>query len=59
MYYMFVKMSSGWFGKEVLGIKHASYDAEAHVDNGEVVVFTDDIEAFTDEMGIESDDITW
>jgi len=56
-YYMFILMGSGWHGKKITRTKTA--DLEAHVANGDPVVFTDDIDAFTELMKIEKDDITW
>ena len=57
MYYMFIKMSSGWFCKEVEDVRAASSDAMVHVEGGEIVAFGDDVGSFADEMGIREDEI--
>ena len=57
MFYMFVKMSSGWFGVKMTAICRA--DVMAFITNGEIVVFADDIEGFAEEIGIEVNDIKW
>lgn len=53
--YMFIKMSSGWYGKKINVINTG--DVFDFVDNGEIVAFSDEIETFADEMGIEVKDI--
>lgn len=53
--YMFIKMSSGWHGKKINVIN--TEDVFDFVNNGEIVAFSDEIETFADEMGIEVDDI--
>ena len=58
MYY-FVKLSSGWYGKECEDMSEASYHVEEHVNSGEIVVMCDDPEAFAELVGIEEDDIIW
>ena len=57
--YMFIKMGSGWFCKEVQSIISAVNCGKAleHIRNGEVVAFADDIEYFADQIGINADDI--
>ena len=57
MFYMFIKMSSGWHGKKVSYIKQ-SY-AEEFINSGEMIVYTDDIDEFVEVMGIHKDEITW
>jgi len=57
MYY-FVKMSSGWYGKKISDIASYEYDLQEYVNGGEIVVLTDDIDGFAEEIGISVDDIT-
>ena len=56
MFY-FVKLSSGWFGKEIEDVDSASEDIQVHAENGDCVVVVDDVEAFTDLIGISADEI--
>ncbi len=56
MFYMFIKMSSGWYCQKISGISTA--DTHAHIANGDMVVFMDDIEDFCDTMDVKMEDIT-
>ena len=58
MVFMFILMSSGWYGKEYCSIQDAAIDAQQHIDNGDTVAFQDDVEYFAEQMKIEVDDIT-
>ena len=55
--YFFVKMSSGWYGKKISDIASYETDLQEYVDSGDIIVLSDDIEAFTYLMGISEDDI--
>lgn len=57
--YMFIKMSSKWFYREVQSISQAMncYHAMEHVSQGEIIAFGDDVEYFADEMGIKVEDM--
>lgn len=55
--YMFIKMSSKWFCKEITDLFTENPNIEAHVENGEMVVFMDDIEEFCDQMKVKQDEI--
>jgi len=58
MFYMFVKMSSGWFSEEIDNdLESVSDKATMHIENGDIVAFSDDIENFAHEMGISEKDI--
>jgi hypothetical protein len=54
---MFVKMSGGWFCKEIDSLSAQQRNIVAHIDNGEIVAFSDDVETFASEMEIEVEDI--
>ena len=55
--FMFIKMSSKWYCKEVESLFSENPNIEAHVGNGTMVVLMDDIESFCDEMDVEKDEI--
>ncbi len=57
MIYMFIKMSSKWYGVEYSDFATAEENAMGHIGQGSIVVFSDDIETFADEMNIEQDEI--
>ena len=57
MIYMFIKMSGKWYCKEVTNLFTEQSNIEAHINNGEIVCLTDDIDGFAAEMEIEIDDI--
>ena len=57
MIYMFIKLSTGWFCKEISDVKSYENDIQDHVDEGEIIAIGDDIEYFADEMNINVDDI--
>ena len=54
---MLIKMSSKWFCKEVTSLFQENSNVEQHCENGEMVIFVDDLETFTSEMDVEIDDI--
>jgi len=56
MYY-FVKLSSGWFGKEIEDVQDGAEHIQCHAENGDIVVVCDDIEAFTELMQVDRDEI--
>ncbi len=57
MYYV-IKMSSGWFAREISDVASYEEDIQVHVDNGDIVSLTDDLGTFADLMGIEESEIT-
>lgn len=57
MLYMFIKMSSKWFCREIETIESVARNVMLHVESGELVTFADDVEGFADEMEIEVTDI--
>ena len=57
MFYMIVKMSSGWYGKKIHKVN--ADDVKAFADSGEPVVIVDDLELFTETTGVEINDIIW
>jgi len=56
MFY-FVKLSSGWFGKEIESVDSNSEDIQAHAENGDIVVVMDDVDAFCEAMNVKESDI--
>ena len=55
MIYMFIKMSSRWYYKEVQSVY--SSNALEHISQGEVVAYAEDPETFAFEMGIDEDEL--
>ncbi len=57
MFYMFIKMSSKWFCKEVDSLFAETENIRQHMANGEIVVLVDDIEEFCYTMEVKMDEI--
>ena len=57
MYYRLVKMSGKWYASEFDDLEHEAYSIMEFVDQGEVVVLTDDLEEFAELMEIDIDEI--
>jgi len=57
MIYVFVKMSSGWYGQTAESVEDAQENIQDHVDNGSIVAIADDKEGFAHDMGINESDI--
>ena len=59
MFYMFIKMRDSWHCQEISSVIAAvnNNKLENLISNGEIVAFSDDIESFAEEMGIEAKDI--
>jgi len=55
--FAFVKLSSKWYCREFSSISFAASWAEEHVNNGDIVVFADDVEWFASEFELDIDDI--
>ena len=56
--YMLILMGSGWYCKSDVSIFSESSNIQSHIDQGETIAFTNDLEEFADQMGIEIEDIT-
>ena len=54
---MLIKMSSKWYCKEVTSLFAENANIRSHCENGEMVIFVNDLENFTAEMDVELDDI--
>ncbi len=57
MLYMFIKMSSGWYLREISDIKSYENDIQIDAEEGNIVVISDSIETFCEEFNINEDDI--
>ena len=57
MLYMLIKMSSKWYCKEVDSLFQENENIEDHCNNGEMVIFVDELETFCYEMKIKMENI--
>ena len=57
MYYVVVKMSSGWYGKYYKDELKAINDVKEHISVGNIVVIADDLEAIAEILKINKEQI--
>ncbi len=53
-----VKLSGKWYSLTIEDVEDGMENIQEHVNNGDIVCLTDDLESFADEMGINKDEIT-
>jgi len=53
-----VKLSGKWYSLTIDSVEDGMENIQEHIDNGNIVCLTDNIETFADEMGIDEEEIT-